>query len=185
MHLEDVENERGDLTKGWEFFEHITLPRYRVTAEDISDEDMEKATPGEKGKTSLYSVWKTDKSQLGDFGVAIGTYFHSVYWLALISFVAGVTNIPNIMYFWGSDYDPSQEHVSYFLFLASRNEVILIVSILQRELPILQQGSAICGDTEWVPCPGCNEDDWIDDDAGDRFAGKCVILFKELLSCFN
>ena len=36
----------------------------------------------------------------------------------------------------------------------------------------LMQGSAICGDTSWVPCPECDLKDWENEGGVDRFGGK-------------
>ena len=101
----------GDLLEGWEFFEHITLPRHMVPRP--RQERLEKVNPGYIGEeTQLYSVWKTPYEDLGDFGLAIGVYFHTALALAFITLIAGVMNIPNILYYWSSDYDASSIHVS-------------------------------------------------------------------------
>ena len=80
------------------------------------DEPLEKVSQGFKqGDTQLYSIWGTPYSDLGDFGLAIGVYFYTCLSLVFVMFVAGVMNIPNIMYYWSSDYDSSQLHVSVYL----------------------------------------------------------------------
>jgi hypothetical protein len=73
--------------------------------------------------------------KLGDFGLGIGLYFSTLRALCFITFIAGLINLYNIMYFASDEYMPSE---------------------LRDELPSLLQGSAICLDTQWVPCPDCN-----------------------------
>jgi hypothetical protein len=67
--------------------------------------------------------------------LGIGLYFSTLRAICVITFIAGLINIYNILYFASDEYMPSE---------------------LRDDLPSLLQGSAICLDTQWVPCPDCN-----------------------------
>jgi hypothetical protein len=73
--------------------------------------------------------------KLGDFGLGIGLYFSTLRAIAVITLIAGLINIPNILYFSSSDYLPS----------ANKPD----------NLPVIVLGSAICFNQSWVPCPDC------------------------------
>jgi hypothetical protein len=81
--------------------------------------------------------------KLGDFGLGIGLYFSTLRAIAIITLLAGLINIPNIIYFSSSEYLPS----------ANKPD----------DLPVGVLGSAICFNQSWVPCPNCacnNDDIW-------------------------
>lgn len=138
------------LAKAWAYFEHVTLPRC-VNTKDLQkvrkksrfvriyrkfmkwDQTLDRADPGESHKpTSLYSPIFTPISQMGDFGLGTGLYFTTLRAMTILTFVLGVINIPNMMYFAGPVY-----------------------SDFQVGLPLIVKGSAICTRIEWVPCPDC------------------------------
>jgi hypothetical protein len=139
----------ASLAKAWAYFEHVTLPRY-VDYRDQGkvkkslcvrmyrrlmkwDQRLPRADPGESHKpTSLYSPLFTPIAQMGDFGLGTGLYFTTLRAMAILLFVLGVINIPNMMYFAGAEYSDNQVGVSHIL-----------------------KGSAICTRTKWVPCPDC------------------------------
>mmetsp|Transcript_2051 Transcript_2051/g.3256 ORF Transcript_2051/g.3256 Transcript_2051/m.3256 type:complete len:974 (-) Transcript_2051:276-3197(-) len=132
------------LDDGWAYFEHITLYRHRKLAEGEDPSDgLDKADPGEKQfPTELYGYWSTPNDQLGDFGIGIGVYFSTTWFLAIITFIAGCISIPNIVYYYSDDYtsEPFEE-----------------------DHGVLIESSATCSDQIWVPCVDCVEDDWTDD----------------------
>ncbi|KAL7519390.1 hypothetical protein ACHAWX_004152 [Stephanocyclus meneghinianus] len=100
--------------------------------------DLTRASPGESTyPTRLYSAFFTPLSQMGAFGIGIGLYFSSLRGVAFISLVAGLINVPNIMYFSSPHYSEGQSGVPWFL-----------------------KGSAVCTERVWVPCPGCEMDDF-------------------------
>ena len=102
--------------EGWEFFEHNTLRRHNIPPPN--QERLEMVRPGYTGEPNqLYSVWNTPFEDLGDFGLAIGVYFHTALALAYITLIAGIINVPNILYYWSSDYDSAEAHVSYCIFI--------------------------------------------------------------------
>ena len=137
------------LKQGWFFFEHVTLPRFvfdRSSTEESSyvfnlkrllccgDDKMERAEPGEElCETRLYSPIYTPLDQMGDFGIGIGLYFSTLLFIALMTFIAGLINLPNIAFFRSDEYSSGQSDVLFVL-----------------------QGSAVCTDQTWVPCPTCN-----------------------------
>lgn len=156
------------LDAAWAYFEHITLTRHFLPGNSPGDtkqntgssksfairrnkrDILQRAEMGELEETTrLYSVWKTPESQLADFGIGVGLYFHTLKVLAIITFIAGLINIPNIVFFNSDDYDEQSE-----------DDV----------KPILR-GSAICTDQVWSFCPTCQRDDWERfPDTDDRYA---------------
>jgi hypothetical protein len=92
----------------WDFFRNTTQPRYEKSpAVSPNSRAPVRATrklaPGEKGG-HLYSIWGTPLSQLGDFGLGTGLYFHMVITVCAMMFIAGIINTPTINHF---RYGPS------------------------------------------------------------------------------
>jgi hypothetical protein len=115
-----------------------------------ANKSLDRAEPGEnKVPTKLYSPIFTPLSQMGDFGLGIGLYFSTLRAMTLLTLLAGLINIPNLIYFSGPEYSDSQPGVN----------------------PLLQ-GSAICTKQVWVPCPNCTVSDF--KDAKDRLAVSAV-----------
>jgi hypothetical protein len=113
--------------------------------------DLQRAEPGESNlPTKLYSPLTTPLSQMGDFGLGVGLYFSSLRSIALISLVAGLINLPNILYFASDVYSASQPDVNFLL-----------------------KGSAICTEQVWVPCPTCPIDNF--HNTRDRIAGTTTV----------
>lgn len=100
---------------------------------------LQRAEPGERNlPTELYRPIFTPHGQLGDWGLGIGLYFSTLRAVTVLTFFAGLLNIPNFMYFSGSDYSDGQPGVDARLTL----------------------GSAVCTETVWVPCADpCPTDD--------------------------
>ena len=141
-----------------QYHEHFVLPRYIVNTESQDEADnkasekdertkslvpssfwdsqpLQRAEPGENNvPTKLYDPFFTPLSQMGDFGIGIGLYFSTLLALAVLTFVAGLVNIPNMLYFLSEDYSDGQTSITN---------------------PLLK-GSAICTRTQWVPCIDCN-----------------------------
>mmetsp|Transcript_16628 Transcript_16628/g.24577 ORF Transcript_16628/g.24577 Transcript_16628/m.24577 type:complete len:880 (+) Transcript_16628:121-2760(+) len=134
------------LDAAWAYFEHYALPRHfpmkTNTRFSIGGRpNMKKAEGGETKPTVLYSIWSTPEREMGDFGISIGLYFYLVRVLGFIMFIAGLMQIPNILYFASEEY--GQDLVDRVDF-GNYNKI----------------GSAICTDNAWVACPTCQEDDW-------------------------
>lgn len=140
------------LDEAWEFFEHSKLPRHFLEGthwkqdhkSQINDsfhqrknqkDLLQRAEYGERDeKTVLYSLWGTPEKELGDFGLGVGIYFWTIKCLGLIIFIAGLIQVPNMIYFASDEHsDGQQENVSTYGVL----------------------GSAVCTDTKWVACPTC------------------------------
>lgn len=168
------------LQSAWAHFEHSVLPRYISKSEvglkngsnraDLNEDvddwlystgqnkdsqgrkgDLQRAEPGEsKLPTKLYSPIFTPLSQMGDFGLGVGLYFSSLRAIALISLIAGLINLPNILYFASEVYSASQPDVNFLL-----------------------KGSAICTEQVWVPCPTCTIDEY--ENSRDRIAGTTTV----------
>jgi hypothetical protein len=84
--------------------------------------------------TKLYSPIFTPHKQLGDFGLGLGLYFSTLRVITLITLIAEIISLYNIMYFASDDYLPQD---------------------YREDLGALVQGSAICTRTTWVPCDDC------------------------------
>jgi hypothetical protein len=140
-----TKKEIPSIAKAWAYFDHFALPRFMVNDDGTYNRhDLKCAEPGESEKvTKLYSPLFTPLSQMGDWGLGIGLYFSTLRSIMILTFVAGLLNIPNLIYFSGPDYSDNQEGLRDSL-----------------------KGSAICTVQEWVPCEGCNKDDF----HSDRFA---------------
>mmetsp|Transcript_27370 Transcript_27370/g.65782 ORF Transcript_27370/g.65782 Transcript_27370/m.65782 type:complete len:1071 (-) Transcript_27370:1369-4581(-) len=103
---------------------------------------MDLAEPGEdQYPTKLYSPLRTPMNQMGDFGLGVGLYFTALRAITILAFVAGLINIPNMMYFAGDEYSAGQEGVNIMFTL---------------------RGSAVCTQEGFVPCPSCVLDDFAD-----------------------
>ena len=143
------------LDAGWEYFEHQTLFRHKKkvsSADDDNDDDgLDKADPGEhRFPTQLYGYWSTPGDQLGDFGIGIGVYFSTTWWLGVVLLLAGVISLSNTVYLSSNDYTDQDAYVN--------------------DVNFLLKASAICSDQVFVPCPDCSESDWDDDNALNRYA---------------
>jgi len=125
---------KPNLDDGWDFFEHISLPRCFQLEGDSS---FTQAKPGKTGRaTTFYPLIKTPVKDLADFGVGVGMYFNALKSLAIILFLAGLISIANISYFRSNDY------------------------VGQDSLATHLKGSAICTNTSFELCPNCTADDW-------------------------
>lgn len=149
--------EQGDvrnLDRAWAYFEHCALPRRYVDQDESSDLvengstlDQKKETKNinradygvHKRRTKLYDVFNTPEAELAQFGLGVGIYFWTLRVLAVITFVAGIINVPNIVYFASSEYTGSPQW---------RHNSIGVV------------GSAMCTDTRWVACRTCTMSQW-------------------------
>jgi len=99
-----------------------------------SHKQRHRAEPGERElPTKLYDPWCTPHKQLGDFGLGIGLYFSTLKALTVLTFLAGILNIPNLAYYSSFAYSAGQVGVSDLL-----------------------KGTTICTETTWVPCPDCS-----------------------------
>jgi hypothetical protein len=93
-----------------------------------------RAEPGEnEEKTELYSPFTTPASAFIEWGIGIDLYFSTLRALAAMLFIAGLINIPNLLFYSGSEYNPNG----------------------QDELGITLRGSAICTTYNWVVCSDC------------------------------
>jgi len=125
----EEKNNAPSLEQGWGYFEHVTLPRYIVEAnhsESIAgrccnrvkllNAKLEKAEQGESYlQSKLYDPFFTALDQMGDFGLGFGLYFSTLRAIALVTFVAGLVSIPNMLYFSGEEYSNGQEGVHWAL----------------------------------------------------------------------
>ena len=139
-HVASKHPKRPSLDVAWAYYEHVTLARHFAPgSSQASDSSFHKAEPGEKEHpTRLYPVFSTPESCLADFGVGVGVYFFTLRSLCIIMFLAGLINVPNLLYFGSDAYNAEHEAVHF------------------RAL----KSSAICTDSTWVACPTCTRDQW-------------------------
>jgi hypothetical protein len=143
--------ENPSLAKAWAYFDHFVLPRY-IVAQDgsFNRHDLKRAEPGECAHpTRLYHPLCTPLSQMGDFGLGVGLYFSTLQALTLLTFLAGLLNFPNFIFFSGPLYSQSQKGVDNLL-----------------------KGSSICTVQNWVPCEDCNPNDF----TANRFAKATKVI---------
>ena len=126
-----------NLEVAWWFFEHITLPRFLKGKENQNGEEsgeaqspesmsspftnpcnrdlqLEKAEPGDPQPSDLYPC-HTPLGQLGDFGLGIGIYFSTLRSFAILTLLAGLINIPNLVYFASDDYSQGKDLGLFFV----------------------------------------------------------------------
>lgn len=163
------------LETAWEYFEHIILPRCYVhsSTTNIKKEVLVRAEPGDHLKqTKLYSIFGTTEEDMSDFGIGVGLYFSTIRFLCVICLIAGLMNIPNILYFTSDEYQGS--------------------GTTERILGGLT-GSAVCTNTAWSPCPTCSQENDFDSfpRTTDRLAygvdsnGEELIFIKQNLCNIN
>ena len=125
----DNKTKGPSLEQGWGYFEHVTLPRYIVESNysaslvgkccartKLLNEKLEKAEPGEMYLGSrLYDPFFTALDQMGDFGLGFGLYFSTLRAVAIVTFLAGLVSLPNMLYFRGEEYSNYQEGVPWAL----------------------------------------------------------------------
>lgn len=140
-----VSSSRNDWRKQPKY-DHNNYPPQRKIKE------LTKASPGESTyPTRLYSAFFTPLSQMGAFGIGIGLYFSTLLGVAFITLVAGLINLPNMIYFAGDDYSNNQVGVHWAL-----------------------KGSAVCTEMVWVPCPSCEIDNFMR--SPEKIAGKLSLM---------
>lgn len=140
--------ENPSLENAWAYFEHFTLQRYVYEPKPLEEKSrwtkirrkfqksgklLERAERNENIlPTKLYDPIWTPHNQLGDWGIGWGLYFASLRGLMILSFLAGLISIPNMMYFSSTKYSSGPALTSWWV-----------------------DASAICTSETWVPCPGC------------------------------
>lgn len=120
--------------------ECATTSNYCLNYNNSQEQIMDLAERGEDSyPTKLYSPFWTPMNQMGDFGLGVGLYFSALRSIMILTFIAGIINIPNMMYFASERYSQGQEGVH-----------------------LLIKGSAVCTVKEYVPCPTCKLEDFAD-----------------------
>ncbi|CAB9508020.1 protease [Seminavis robusta] len=145
-----VAERRGEasLDAAWHHYEHVTLPRCyqkvpKHTQHDGNDDDeasfhfVRASTSERERPTTLYPVFSSPLKELTNFGVSTRMYFSTLLVLAGILGLAGLLNIPLMVYFGGYAQD-GKDGVNYFGVQSIR-------------------ASALCDSTTWVECESCNE----------------------------
>ena len=108
---QDIGKNKGtkpSLDTAWEYFEHIVLPRYYVEGpfHKQKGEEKHRAEPGEHQRpTKLYPIFGTSDEDMSDFGIGVALYFSTIKYLCGLCLLAGLINIPNILYFTSDAYE--------------------------------------------------------------------------------
>ncbi|GMH94230.1 hypothetical protein TrST_g13678 [Triparma strigata] len=122
--------------KGWEYYERITLPRYKV-----GESKMKLAEKGEtEVRTRIYPLFNCSIAMFSDFGISVSLYFSTLLILSVILAVAAAMNVPNILFFAGESWSGSQQTLRASSTLGN---IALI-------------GSAYCDQNAYVTCPTCD-----------------------------
>lgn len=137
-------------------YEHFILPRRLVLNNEEQSRYLKRtkgrsirAEAGEYSKrTRLYPVWGTTLRDLSDFGIGTTLYFSTVRFLCAICFIAGLINIPNMIYFESDQY--TGVHVK-----RENGEKTWIEKSLELKT-IGLRGSAVCTNTKWEMCIDCS-----------------------------
>ena len=144
-HLTATHENKPSIDAAWAYFEHVTLARHfhpehvQKEGDEPARDVLRKAEPGERDRpTRLYPVLTTPESDLADFGIGVGIYFFTLRALCIIMFLAGLINVPALMYYGSEAYNARH---SFIPFKALRT-------------------SAICTDSTWVACPTCTKEQW-------------------------
>jgi hypothetical protein len=120
--------------QAYAYYEHVILPRKFVNDRSNITKSYHRAEPGEnEEKTELYSPFSTPATALIEFGIGIDLYFSTLRVLSVVLLIAGLINLPNILYYASSEYNPNG----------------------QQELGLTLRGSAICTTFHWVVCKDC------------------------------
>jgi hypothetical protein len=132
--------------QAWAYYEHITLPRHFV-GENTAEHVLRLAEPGETEDTELYHPIRTPQSSLIEWGIGIDLYFSSLRIMAGFLLIAGLINLPNMIFFASDDYSPDgKDNLSFTL-----------------------KTSMICTTFKWVVCEDCMQNEWNENDQEDRF----------------
>jgi len=124
------------LSEAYAFYEHVTLPRHFLGNDD-------RAEPGEAIEpTLLYDPMTTSSNSFLEWGIGIDCYFSTLKMIAAVMFVAGLINVPNMLYYASTDYSENGQ--------ASVQSFFLV-------------GSALCTTFEWAVCRNCLAEDFSHD----------------------
>jgi hypothetical protein len=116
------------------------------------------AEPGEKEDTELYNPLRTPQSSLIEWGIGIDLYFSSLRIMAGFLFIAGLINLPNMLFYASDDYSPEgKDDLSFSL-----------------------KTSMICTTFEWVVCEDCLAIEWDSNEEKNRFgtSGNTTLVLK-------
>jgi hypothetical protein len=127
------------LDDAWHHYEHVTLARcYKYDDDQQLNINLVRASASERDRpTRLYPVVATPLQDLTHFGVSTRMYFSTVLVLSGTMALAGLLNIPLMIYFWNYATG-NKAGVSYMGLTTIRS-------------------SALCDATEWVYCDTCND----------------------------
>jgi hypothetical protein len=130
------------LEEAWHHYEYVTLPRcYRQNDEPLTPQSHhhphDSVTSEAERHSKLYPILESPLKDLSNFGVSTRMYLSTLLVLAGILGIAGLGNVPLMIYYWG--YAPDEKEGVHYMGVTSI------------------RGSAICDATVWVECESCNE----------------------------
>jgi hypothetical protein len=115
--------------------------------ENTAEHVLRLAEPGEKEDTELYNPARTPQSSLIEWGIGIDLYFSSLRIMAGFLLIAGLINLPNILFYASDEYSrDGKDDLSFSL-----------------------KTSMVCTTFRWVVCQDCVSSDWSSTEEEDRF----------------
>ena len=144
------------LDAAWSHYEHVTLPRRFVNHPSNSKNlggdnhnDFVRAPQSQRSihKTELYPVIETPLEELVHFGVSIRMFFSTLLVFSGILGIAGILNVPLMMYFWGYASDDINSNNKDGVDYMGIGKMI--------------RASALCDASEWVACDTCHAEEHI------------------------
>ena len=128
------------MDAAWAHYEHVTLARCYADlggggGGSTTDEDFYARVPQaerDERPTKLYPVLETPLHELRHFGLSTQMYFATVLVLSGIMGLAGLFNLPMMIYFWGYANKEGKSGVDY---MGVGKSI---------------RGSAICDASQWV-----------------------------------
>jgi hypothetical protein len=137
---------RLSFCQAWAYYEHITLPRHFV-GENTAEHVLRLAEPGEIEDTELYHPLRTPQSSFIEWGIGIDLYFSSLRIMAGFLLIAGLINLPNMLFYASDDYSPDgKDDLSFSL-----------------------KTSMVCTTFRWVVCEDCTANEWDSNEEQGRF----------------
>ena len=113
-------------------------------------------------KTELYPVVETPLEELVHFGVSIRMFFSTLLVFSGILGIAGVLNVPLMLYFWGyAATNSSSGEDNYYAADDGSSSSTNKDGVDYMGIGKMIRASALCDATEWVACDTCHADDHI------------------------
>jgi hypothetical protein len=133
------------------------LPRHFSGGAGGADHVLRRAEPGETEPTELFNFLTTPSSAFIEWGIGVDLYFSSLRLMAIAVLIAGIINIPNIMFYASTEYSPTTQQEFYS---SPQEEYYSNSTSTSSLLSFSLIGSAVCTTIKWAACPTCTPDDF-------------------------